>query len=71
MKSRKKILEEEAKKDPDYKPTEELEADESMVPEEEKEQSKFPLVPVIVMGVLVLLIIGCVITLLCLGKPSA
>lgn len=70
MKSRKKILEEEAKKEPDYHPTEEL--DEKNVPlvEDDNRTTHFPIASVVIMGVLVLLIVVCIIVIFCLGKPA-
>ena len=57
FKTRARKVEEEAKKDPDYRPTEELEAE---VPEGEEENSgyNFPVIPLVIVGVLVLIIIA-------------
>lgn len=70
MKTRKKTLEEEAKKDPNYRPTEELDEDESQLDEEDKKRSRIPLTPIIIIGALVVLIIVCVVVIFCLGKPK-
>ena len=70
MKTRKRVLEEEAKKEPDYHPTEQLEEKEVPVPDDDKRTSHFPWASVCIMGVLLLLIISCVIVIFCLGKPA-
>ena len=62
FKSRRKKAEEEAKLEEDYRPTEELEAD------EEKVEYSFPRVPLIVAGVLVLAVIICLIVIFTLKK---
>jgi len=54
FKTRKKIAEEEAKKEEDYRPTKELESTSPV------EKGSFPKAAVIIIGILVLLIIICV-----------
>jgi len=66
FKSRKRKLEEEAKKEPDYRPTKDLHAE-----GEENNDSKgnFPLGIVITLGVLILLIIASIIVIMLSGGP--
>jgi len=70
MKSRKKVLEEEAKQDPNYRPTEELEVDESQLSEEEKGHVEIPLTAIIIIGILILLIIACIIVIAVVGNSG-
>ena len=70
FKSRRRIAEEEAKKEENYIPTEELlSEDDKTNPSGGK--IEFPLVPVIIMGVLVLAIIACIIVIIATGGPVA
>lgn len=66
FKSRKRKLEEEAKKEPDYRPTKDLHAE-----SEENSDSKgnFPLGIVITLGVIILLIIASIIVIMLSGGP--
>ena len=63
MSKRSKQLEEEAKKDPDYRPTSELQA------EEEKPHIEVPWTALIIVGVLLVLAIVCIIVIFALGGP--
>ncbi len=63
MSKRDKQLEEEAKKEENYRPTEELEA------EEDKPHYQVPWTALIVIGVLLLLAIVCIIVIFALGGP--
>ena len=65
FKSRKKILEEEAKKDPNYRPTKDLHEDN----EEVNKKIEIPFTALIVLGVIILLIIACIIVIFSLGGP--
>lgn len=71
FKSRKKQCEEEAKKELeyDYVPTKDLKAEESNEPIDNDDRKKFPWIPVIVMGVIVILMIVCVIVIMAMGGP--
>jgi len=53
---RSKILEEEAKKDPDYRPTSELKAE-----GDDKPEYRFPWTILIIAGVLIVLMVICII----------
>lgn len=66
FKSRRKKVEEEAKLDPDYRPTKDLHAEGE---EEGKTKGNFPLGFVITISVLVVLIIVCIIVIYISGGP--
>ena len=70
MKSRKKVLEEEAKKDSNYRPTEALDEEPSNVADEDPHRTKLPVASFIVMGVIVVLIVVCIIVI-CVMGPKA
>lgn len=63
MSKRSKQLEEEAKQDPNYRPTSELQA------EEEKPHIEVPWTALIIVGVLLVLAIVCIIVIYALGGP--
>ena len=67
FKTRRKIAEEEAKKEEGYIPTKDLKADETA--EEKKNRYDIPWSGLIIGGILVLLIVGCIITIVLLGGP--
>ena len=67
FKTRRRIAEEEAKKEEGYIPTKDLKADET--PEEKKTRYDIPWTGLIIGGVLVLLIVGCIIVIALLGGP--
>ena len=67
FKTRRKIAEEEAKKEEGYIPTKDLKADETT--EEKKTHYDIPWTGLIIGGVLVLLIVGCIIVIALLGGP--
>ena len=73
FKTRAKKCEEEAKKDPNYVPTKDLQVDMSQVENSEdfQERKKFPWVPVIILGTIVLLMVVCIIVIMALGGPVA
>lgn len=60
FKSRRRKAEEEAKKEDDYRPTSDLEADETNVKDENKGWSGFPLSAIIIFLILVILIVVCI-----------
>ena len=64
FKSRRKIAEEEAKKEEGYIPTKDLEADETA--EEKKSHYEIPWTGVIIAGVLLAIGIGCLVVILVL-----
>lgn len=66
FKSRRKKAEEEAKLDPDYRPTKDLHAEGE---EEINRKANFPLGFVISIGVIVVLIIVCIIVIVVSGGP--
>ena len=63
MSKRSRQVEEEAKLDPDYRPTNELQA------EEERPQIEVPWTALIIIGVLLVLVIVCIIVIFALGGP--
>ena len=63
MSKRSREVEEEAKKDPNYRPTNELQA------EEEKPHIEVPWTALIIVGVLLGLAIVCIIVIFALGGP--
>ena len=67
FKSRRRIAEEEAKKQEDYIPTKDLKADETE--EEKKNRYDIPWTGLIIAGVLLVLIAGCIVTVVLLGGP--
>lgn len=67
FKSRRKILEEEAKKDKDYVPTKNLHVDESKLSDEEKSHTHFPWSALIIGGGILLLMIVCIVVICVLG----
>lgn len=69
FKSRRRKAEEEAKKEKDYRPTSELEADETNVKDENKGWSGFPLSTIIIFSILVVLIIVCIVCIYAFGGP--
>ena len=64
MSRRTRKLEEEAKKEKDYRPTSELQEE-----SEEKPRIEVPWTALIVVGVLLLLMITCIIVIFALGGP--
>ncbi len=69
FKSRRKICEEEAKKDPNYRPTKDLEVDESQLSDEEKGHFELPLTAIIIFGVIIVLVILCFVMINIFGGP--
>ena len=63
MSKRSRKVEEEAKLDPDYRPTSELQE------EGEKPKIEIPWTALIIVGVLLVLIITCIIVIFALGGP--
>ena len=63
MSKRSRELEEEAKKEENYRPTSELQA------EEEKPHIEVPWTALIICGVLLVLVIACIIVIFALGGP--
>lgn len=70
FKSRRRIAEEEAKKEENYIPTEELMSDDDKA-NPSGGKIEFPLIPAIIMGVLALAIIACIIVIIATGGPVA
>lgn len=66
FKTRHRKVEEEAKKDPEYRPTKDLHAEGE---EENDFKSNFPLGMIIAIGIIVLLIIVCVVVIQISGGP--
>lgn len=69
FKTRKQKCEEEAKLDPNYIPTKDLKVDESAIQDDPEDSKKFPWVPVIVMGSIVVLMVICIIVIMAMGGP--
>lgn len=65
MSKRSRELEEEAKKEENYRPTSELQA------EEEKPHIEVPWTALIICGVLLVLVIVCIIVIFALGGPTS
>ncbi len=72
FKSRRQKCEEEAKKDPNYIKTKDLEIDPNLLDETQKmdmAKKGIPIVPIIVIGAIVLLMIICIIVIMVNGGP--
>jgi len=69
FKSRRKQLEEEAKKDPNYRPTKELEVDTTGLSEDEKPHNEIPWLGIIIFGAIAILMAICIVIICVFGGP--